>query len=250
MGKVEVAGLHRLAVQDRSGDLSEAVLEIRYQRMLVLAPVAKAKDYGPLELTVIHAIERGTPKGRDKIVWKLLTDLPVRSVQEAIEKLGWYALRWKIEVFHKILKSGCKVEESRLRTAPRLVNLIATCCVIAWRIFWMTMVKRSDPAAAPTIALTQLELDLLDQLSKPHRSTARAPRSLDYYLDRIARLGGYLSRASDPPPGNIVMWRGPRTAYGHRHRIFNPRGKMWVIESPLGRLHCKRPVGDLIGGSG
>ena len=208
MGEAAVAGLHRLEVQERNGDVSEAVLEIKYRRMLVLAPVAKAKDYGPLELTVIHAIERGTPKGRDKIVWKLLTDLPVRSRQEAIEKLGWYALRWKIEVFHKILKSGCKVEESRLRTAPRLVNLIATCCVVAWRIFWMTMVKRSDPAAAPTIALTQLELDLLDQLSKPHRSTARGPKSLDHYLDRIARLGGYLGRASDPPPGNIVMWRG------------------------------------------
>ena len=208
MGEAQVVGLHRLEVQDRNGDVSEAVLEIKCRRMLVLPPVAKAKDYGPLESTVIHAIERGTPKGRDKIVWKLLTDLPVCSLQEAIEKLGWYALRWKIEVFHKILKSGCKVEESRLRTAPRLVNLIATCCVVAWRIFWMTMVKRSNPAAAPTIALTQLELDLLDQLSKPHRSMARSPKSLDHYLDRIARLGGYLGRASDPPPGNIVMWRG------------------------------------------
>jgi hypothetical protein len=59
----------------------------------------------------------------------------MRSCEEAIEKLHWYALRWKIELFHKILKSGCGVEESRLRTAPRLVNLIATCGVVAWRIF-------------------------------------------------------------------------------------------------------------------
>lgn len=102
MGEAEVAGLHRLEVQDRNGDVSEAILEIKYRRMLVLAPVAEAKDYGPLELTVIHAIERGTPKGRDKIVWKLLTDLPVRSLQEAIEKLGWYALRC-------ICPTGCLV---------------------------------------------------------------------------------------------------------------------------------------------
>lgn len=201
-----VKGLHRIEVRDRDGEISEAVLEIKYERMLVLPPDGKARDYGPLVLTSIHARERGTPRNRERIDWKLLTDLPVQSPQDAIEKLRWYALRWKIELFHKVLKSGCKVEESRLRTAPRLVNLIATCCVIGWRIFWMTMVKRSDPTAAPTLALTQLELDLLDELAK--RQQAAPLRSLSEYLDRIARLGGYLARASDPPPGNIVMWRG------------------------------------------
>jgi hypothetical protein len=131
MKEVRVKGLHRITVRDKDGAASEAVLELRYRRMLVLAPVAKQKDYGPLELTMIYAEERGTPKGRERISWRLLTDLPVRSCADAIEKLQWYALRWKIELFHKILKSGCRVEESRLRTAPRLVNLIATCCVVA-----------------------------------------------------------------------------------------------------------------------
>ena len=109
MKEVRLKGLHRITVRDKDGGHSEAVLELRYRRMLVLAPVAKQKDYGPLELTVIYAEERGTPKGRERISWKLLTDLPVRSRAEAIEKLQWYALRWKIEVFHKILKSGCRV---------------------------------------------------------------------------------------------------------------------------------------------
>jgi hypothetical protein len=131
----------------------------------------------------------------------------VRSREEAIEKLQWYALRWKIELFHKILKSGCRVEESRLRTAPRLVNLIATCCVVAWRIFWLTMINRSQPTAAPTLALTQLELHLLDQLA-PDRKPPAQPHTLSHYIIKIARLGGYLARAPDPAPGNIVMWRG------------------------------------------
>ena len=175
--------------------------------MLVLAPVAKQKNYGPLELTVIYAEERGAPKGRERISWKLLTDLPVRSCAEAIEKLQWYALRWKIELFHKILKSGCKVEASRLSTAHRLVNLIATCCVVAWRIFWLTMINRSQPAAPATLALTHLELQLLDQLV-PDRSPPAQPHALSDYIVKIARLGGYLARARDPAPGNIVMWRG------------------------------------------
>ena len=127
---------------------------------------------------------------------------------QAVEKLQWYALRWKIEVFHKILKSGCRVEASGLRTAERLVRLVAVCCILSWRIFWMTMINRTQPEAAPTVALTQLELDLLDQLSPEKRKTKSVP-ALGSYLIRIARLGGYLARASDPVPGNIVMWRGP-----------------------------------------
>src|SRR5690242_20091702 len=79
--------------------------------------------------------ERDTPQDREKIDWKLVTDLPMRSRAEAIEKLAWYALRWKIEVFHKILKSGCKAEESKLRTAERLVKLLSVFCILAWRIF-------------------------------------------------------------------------------------------------------------------
>ena len=73
----------------------------------VLPPIGKQQRYPALTLTVIHAEERGTPKNRKKIEWKLITDLPVQSRQDAIERLEWYALRWKIEVFHKILKSGC-----------------------------------------------------------------------------------------------------------------------------------------------
>ena len=75
---------------------------------------------------------------------------PDAAVSRANEGEFYEPLRWKIELFHKILKSGCRVEESRLRTAPRLVNLIATCCVVAWRIFCLTMINRSQPAAVPT----------------------------------------------------------------------------------------------------
>lgn len=117
-------------------------------------------------------------------------------------------MRWKIEVFHKILKSGCKVEESQLRTAERLVNLIATLCILSWRIYWMTMTNRLAPDAPPETALTPEEIALLDRLV-PERSAEQArPHKLGHYLTKIAKLGGYLGRKNDQPPGNIVMWRG------------------------------------------
>jgi len=207
IGKIKVKGLHRIEVKDKNGNLSKAVLEIKYCRIKVLPPIGKQKEYPELLLTVIHAEERGKPKNRERIVWKLMTDLAVSSSQEAIEKLHWYAMRWKIETFHKILKSGCKAEASKLRTAERLTNLISVFCILSWRIFWMTMINRCYPNSQATVALTPLEINLLDHLVKNNKVN-KLEKKLSYYLTQIAKLGGYLARSSDPPPGNIVMWRG------------------------------------------
>lgn len=84
---------------------------------------------------MIHAEEATAPRNRKKISWKLNTDLPVGSVRAAVEKLEWHAMRWKIEVFHKILKSGCRAEDSWLRTAQRLANLIAVFRIASWQSF-------------------------------------------------------------------------------------------------------------------
>ena len=208
MKKAPVKGRHRIQARSKLGETYEAELDIKFEQLQVLPPMGKWKDYSDLTLTVIHATERGTPRGREKIAWKLLTNLPVKSLKAAIEKLNWYALRWKIEVFHKILKSGCKVEESKLRTSERLVNLIAIFCIIGWRVFWLTMLHRAEPDLPPAIALDTVEIRLLDELVKTKPAAIHKKATVSDYVIKIARLGGYLNRASDPPPGNMVMWRG------------------------------------------
>lgn len=208
MGEVAVKGLHRIDVRDNDGEPDEAVLEIKYRQIRVQPPIGKQKRYPALTLTVIHAEERGTPNNRKRIDWKLITDLPVQSRKDALEKLEWYSLRWKIEVFHNVLKSGCKAEEAKLRTAQRLANLIAVYCIVSWRVFWMTMLNRSSPDAPPALALTAAEIALLDRLVKDRDQGPLRRRTLSHYLIKIARLGGYLARANDPPPGNMVTWRG------------------------------------------
>ena len=201
---------YRLQLQTRDGKPSEALVEIRYRRLLVLPPIGKQKRYPHLELTVIRATEIGVPKGREPVDWKLLTNLPVPSMKAAREKLDWYALRWKIEVFHKILKSGCKAEDSLLRSTERLVKLIAVFCVVSWRIFWLTMINRSDPQAAPGLAFTEEERLVLDHAVKAKPGEDANHNTLSSYLIKVAQLGGYLARRKDPPPGNLVMWRGMR----------------------------------------
>jgi len=208
MAETKVKGLHRVEVRDDKGEVSHAKLEIRYRRVNVLPPIGKQKRYPALVLTVLHATERGAPKNRKPIDWKLLTDLPVRKSAEAIEKINWYAMRWKIEVFHKIIKSGCKAEESRLRTADRLANLMALFCILSWRILWLTMLNRTKPNAPPTTALTLTEIALLDKLICDTGNRKCAVGTLTFYLTKLARVGGYLARSRDPPPGIIVIWRG------------------------------------------
>jgi hypothetical protein len=141
MREAPCRGLHRVEVRDKKGSVRQATLELRYRRIRVLPSRSKQKRYSPLTVTILYAQEKQAPKGCEAINWKLITDLPVRTRAEALEKLNWYAMRWKIEVFHKIMKSGCKAEESKLRTAERLVNLVATFCILGWRIFWITYVE-------------------------------------------------------------------------------------------------------------
>lgn len=210
MEEAPVRGFYRLKSRTKSGECYEADLEIKYELLRVQPPLKQLHRAPELLLSVIYATEVGDPQppGRERIAWKLITNLPVNSLGEAIEKLEWYASRWKIETFHKILKSGCKVEESKLRTSERMVNLIAIFCIVSWRIFWMTMLQRTEPEAPPEAAFTPTEIALLDHL-KPGKPWDPPPRrTICEYLLKVAKLGGYLARKSDPPPGNMVMWRG------------------------------------------
>ncbi len=210
MKQSSLQGLHRIAFQSSKGQQCEAVLEIRFIKIEVHPPVGKQSKYSSLTLTAIHATERGNPKGRERIQWKLLTNLNIGSLEEAVEKLDWYAQRWKIETFHKILKSGCRAEDSKLRTYERLTNFISLCCIVSWRVFWMTMLKRVAGDMPPSMTLTDTEIELLDKLSKRSAAELPANKTLSEYLLILAGLGGYLARANDPPPGNLVIWRGLR----------------------------------------
>lgn len=124
----------------------------------------------------------------------------MRSSAKSIRRV----FRLKIETFHKILKMGCRAEQAKLRTAERLTRLLAVFCILSWRVFWMTIIQRTAPEIAASAAITSQEQTILDKLfGSPEKQD-----HLSTYLVRIARLGGYLARAADPPPGNTTMWRG------------------------------------------
>jgi hypothetical protein len=94
--------------------------------------------------------------------------------REAVEKVQWYVLHWKIEILPKILKSGCRAKQAQLRTAPRPVNLLAVFCILSWRVFWLTMTHSIAPDADPEQVFTDLELRILDRLVA-NKSRAQLP---------------------------------------------------------------------------
>jgi hypothetical protein len=206
MGREPVRGDHEVEVRDDHGRVSMAELDVRFRRLTVHPPIGKQRRYPTLELTAIHADERQAPTGREPIRWRLLTDLAVEDLKSATAKLDWYAQRFKIETYHKVLKSGCRAEQARLRTAERLTDLLAVLCVVAWRVFWLTMTSRATPEAQAEVALTSEEVEILDRLAGDTSPSAKPVVSR--YLVAVAKLGGYLARSKDPPPGNLVIWRG------------------------------------------
>jgi len=206
LAAVPWSGHHRVAVGGNEDET--ASLQVKFAAIKTLPPIGKQKRYNPQVLTYIHALETDPPSDREPIEWKLVTNLPVDDVNAAIEKLGWYALRWKAEIFHKVMKSGCRAEASRLETAERLAKFLALVAVISWRIFFLTMSARAKPDAPPETIFTAAEINVLDQIDASRSRPRLQRRTLDAYLLQIAMLGGYLARNHDPPPGNMVVWRG------------------------------------------
>lgn len=129
-------------------------------------------------------------------------------------------------MFHKILKSGCKAEESKLRTAQRLTNLISLFCILSWRVFWMTMLNRSAPEAPPTLALTATEIGVLDRLVNDKPKAIKTLALSDQ--DRPAR------RLSRP------RQRSAARQYGPVARAVTPSG--CVIASQSRQLNFSRTV--------
>lgn len=206
MAQIQASGTHEIGFRDAQGQAHRAVLTIRHATMTVRPPIGKQRKYQHQTLQIIHAEELDPPEGRPPVFWKLITNLPVESHAQAVHKLEWYALRWKIETFFRTLKTGCRIEDIRLATADRLANCIALCCIVAWRVSWLTMLSRGTQSASPAAVLTEAERGLLERAT-PNRNRDD-PRDLDFYIRAIARLGGYLDRAADPPPGTTVIWRG------------------------------------------
>ena len=140
--------------------------------------------------------------------WMLITNQPVTTFEEACERVSWYRLRWRIEMYFKVLKSGFRVEACRLGTADRLIRYLTVMSIVAWRLFMITLIARTNPSLPCSQFLSEQEWTVLAVKSSRPRPPPAAVPTIAEALVWIARLGGYLARKSDGPPGTLTLWRG------------------------------------------
>jgi hypothetical protein len=152
------------------------------------------------------ATEVDPPPGQDPINWTLLTSKPVESLEQAVELIQWYQVRWEIEVFHRVLKSGCKVEDLQFKEDTRIKPLIALYAIVAWRILYLTKLGRECPDLPCDVVFTEEEWKSICVIRLGPQGLAKKP-SLQEVILMIAHFGGYIGRRSDGPPGPEVMWR-------------------------------------------
>ncbi|MDQ6954821.1 MAG: IS4 family transposase, partial [Mariprofundaceae bacterium] len=177
---------------------------VRYQTIQMHAPITQEhKDKQPTPLSIVHIREESAPEGQNPVEWFLLTTLSINSLEDAIECVRWYRLRWRIEDWHRTLKSGCNVEEIAHRTIDRLKRGIAIKMVIAWRIMLMTLLSRECPELSAEILFSDVEIEVLKNYAK--KKGMKSPEQLGETVRLVASLAGYLGRKHD---GHQVILNG------------------------------------------
>jgi hypothetical protein len=213
MNTSPVAGEFTLEVPARPQlPAREAHLQVHFAPTTLSPPyrpvLPETENLPTVESYLVWVVEPHPPDGIAPLDWLLLTNVEVSNFSEALQRIHWYTQRWHIEVYFKVLKSGTKVEQTRLQTKDRLLRYIALLSVIAWRLYWMTLLNRHVPEADCTQVVTENEWRALYALTHKTRTFPKKTPTVAQVVLWIAKLGGFLGRKSDGPPGVTVLWRG------------------------------------------
>ncbi len=199
-------------------------ISIKYQTVTLKVPEKKKKKLPDVKIQAVLFLEKEPPEGSDPIEWLILTTLKVSTIEEAITILKYYKIRWQIEIYFRILKSGCKVEELQLEEKERLEPCIALYMSIAWRVLFLVMLGRSHPDIGSDTVFEEAEWKITCIMSTKKKPPEKAPK-LKELIIMIAIFGGYLNRKGDGDPGPKHLWIGLRRladftlAYKQMHNL-------------------------------
>lgn len=184
------------------------MMSVRVASETLSIPVDKKKsEFDPQQINFIYIEEKNPPKGEDPIRWRILTNLPVASIEQATQVVKYYVARWSIECFFRVLKTGCTIEELQLQDYDRLVPCISLYLIIAWRVMFLTHLGRQCPNIPCSAVFLDAKWKAAYIVSKRIKPPKKPP-TLYEMICIIASFGGYLNRNSDPPPGAQALWIG------------------------------------------
>ena len=181
----------------------------------------------PVTINIVLVRETEPPAGEEPIEWLLLTNLSVATFAQALTVADYYACRWQIEIFFKILKSGCQVEKLQLETEDRLKPCLILYMIVAWRILYVTYLGRECPDVSCAAVFSDAEWKSVWTIveGKPIPTT---PPTLAEFLKLVASLGGYLDRTCDGPAGPQTMWIGMQRTidFARAWQMFGPEAPL------------------------
>jgi hypothetical protein len=187
-----------------------ALISIRFSSVIIKPPKnhPNKKNLQPIKLYAVFANEESTPDGIKPISWMLLTTIPIHNFQQAVQMIKYYTARWTIEIFFKVLKSGCNAEDHQVETKERLFNAVSINCVVAWRILFLTLIGRYAGNLPASAIFEEYEWKALYAFMHNTKKIPDNEPSLKDTTLLIAKLGGFLARKHDGFPGPNVMWHG------------------------------------------
>jgi Transposase DNA-binding/Transposase Tn5 dimerisation domain/Transposase DDE domain len=183
----------------------EALVQISWSQVEILPPAdGTALRHESLKASLVRVWEPEPPEGVEALEWILVTSVTVTTIEDAWQRVTWYQWRWLIEDFHKVLKTGCLLEDRCLQTVEAMCNLLAILTPTAMRLLWLRQTAQLAPDTPATEVISQEVIQVVLHLDKRPKATLTAK---DLW-HTIARFGGYLGRKSDPPPGWQTLWKG------------------------------------------
>lgn len=184
-----------------------AKVTVRAVRTLLNPPARPGKKLPPVYVSAILVREENPPPGEEPIEWLLLTSLPIDTFEACCTAVGYYCCRWEIEVYFRVLKSGCKIEELQFEHADRTQVCLAMYMIVAWRVLHVLMLGRKCPELSCEVVFSEAEWKSVYVIAK-RTAVPTTPPTLEVMIPMIAEMGGYLNRKGDGPPGPQTTWIG------------------------------------------
>ena len=208
MAKQKVAGSLKIHVPRRgSRKARDAWIDVRFAKVVLNAP----KRYGSTPSVTVWAVyvtEQANKTVPSPIEWMLLTTVEVKNFRDAQKRVEWYSGRWGIEVYHRTLKSGCRIQDRQLETADRLETCLGVDMVVAWRIYHLAMLGREIPETPCTVFFKEIEWKALCCYVNKTPIPPKKPPSIGKAVFMVGGIGGHLGRKGDGFPGTQTLWRG------------------------------------------
>lgn len=207
MSGVDNAGMLKIHIPKRGNQKArDAIVDVRFSPVQLTAP--KEKRYPPIKVWVVYILEAASEDVDSPIEWMLLTTAEVNSFKDARQRVEWYSGRWGIEVYHRTLKTGCRIRDRQLGSADRLQACLGVDMVVAWRIYHLTMLGREVPDHPCTVFFEDIEWKALCCYYTQTPAPPDKPPTLKQAIRMLGIIGGHLGRKGDGMPGTECIWRG------------------------------------------